>query len=84
MAKQKLDVLGLGLAIGIACAVYMFLIGLSAWLFGWGTGIVELISSLYLGFSATFAGSLIGAVWAFIDGFIAGVIIAWLYNKFRK
>jgi len=84
MAKQKLSVLSLGLAIGILCAIYMFFIGAVAWLFNWGTGLVELISSLYIGFSATLAGSIIGAVWAFIDGFIAGVVIAALYNKFKK
>ena len=55
-----------------------------AWLFGWGREIVELASSLYLGYAATCLGTIIGTTWAFIDGFIGGVIIAWLYNKFQK
>ena len=25
-----------------------------------------------------------GSVWAFVDGLIAGVLIAWLYNRFQR
>jgi len=43
-----------------------------------------MISSLYIGYAATLLGSIIGAIWAFVDGFIGGVIVAWLYNAFQK
>ena len=33
------------------------------------------------GLCPTFLGGIIGAIWAFIDGAIAGAIIAWVYNK---
>ena len=82
MASRDFNVLGLGLALGIACAIYAFFIGAVAWLFGWGTSVVEVLSSLYIGYDATFLGALIGTIWAFVDGFIGGVIIGWLYNRF--
>jgi|TARA_Y100000310_G_scaffold91835_1_gene89290 hypothetical protein len=81
---QKCDVLALGLGIGILLAVYAFLLGLTAWLWNWGTPLVEAVSTLYIGYAPTFLGSIIGAIWAFVDGFIAGVVIAWIYNKFQK
>ena len=43
---------------------------------------VAVLSSVYIGYSPTFVGSITGAVWGFVDGFIGGVLIAWLYNKF--
>lgn len=82
MAVRNINVAGLGFALGIACAVYALFIGAAAWLFGWGTAVVEVLSSLYIGYDATFLGAVIGAVWAFVDGFIGGVIIGWLYNRF--
>jgi hypothetical protein len=37
-----------------------------------------------MGFSFTPLGSVIGAVWGFVDWGIAGVIFAWLYNWLSK
>lgn len=84
MAAQKCDVFALGLGIGILFAAYVFMLGLTALWFDWGTELVKILSSLYIGYNATFLGSVIGGIWAFVDGFIAGVVIAWVYNKFRK
>lgn len=70
----------LGLALGIACGLYMLLIGLAAAYLNWGRELVDVVGSLYIGYKATLAGSFIGLGWAFIDGFIGGFIIAWLYN----
>ncbi|MFC1649010.1 bacteriophage holin [Nanoarchaeota archaeon] len=78
----KLDVKKLGLALGFTCAICCFFIALTAWLWGWGTAIVDLIGTVYIGYEATGVGALIGIVYGFIDGFIGGVLIAWFYNKF--
>ena len=40
------------------------------------------IARVYRGYSFTFVGSLIGLVWALLDGLICGAILAWLYNRF--
>jgi hypothetical protein len=77
----SLGVISFGLAVGITSAIFVFLLGLMAALFGWGTAIAATLSSLYIGFGPTFVGSLAGAVWAFVDGFIFGLLIAFFYNR---
>ena len=85
MATMKCEPIPLGLGIGVILAVYAFLLGLAGLLFPpWGIDLVTTMSSLYIGYAPTFLGSIIGAIWAFVDGFIAGVVIAWIYNKFQK
>ena len=44
------------------------------------TGDVTMIGKIYRGFSITPLGSLIGLGWALADGFVGGLIFAWLYN----
>ncbi len=82
--KQKLDVPALGLAFGVICGLATLLLGLTASWFGYGTKFVDLIGSVYIGYDATLLGSVIGGAWALLDGLIAGVVIAWLYNRFQR
>ena len=77
-----LGVISFGLALGVASAIGVFLLGVVAALFGWGTLIAQALASLYIGFGPSVVGAIAGAVWAFVDGFIFGVLIAWLYNRF--
>ena len=44
------------------------------------TGEVTLIGRLYRGYSISPTGSVIGLVWALLDGFVGGAVFAWLYN----
>ena len=44
------------------------------------SGTVTLIGKVYRGYNISFIGSLIGFVWAFVDGIIGGAIFGWLYN----
>jgi hypothetical protein len=53
-------------------------------LFDGATGAVTFIGKIYRGYNLSFGGSLIGFVWAFIDGLIGGAIFAWLYNLIVK
>jgi hypothetical protein len=76
---DKCQPLALGVAIGILWAIYVFVVGITA-MFGWGNALVEALASLYIGYRASVLGAIIGALWAFADGFIAGVVIAWIYN----
>lgn len=75
--------LALGVGVGVLGAIYVFFVGITA-MFGWGDAIVGTLASLYIGYGPSFVGAIIGAIWAFIDGFIAGVIIAWVYNLVAK
>jgi hypothetical protein len=58
------------------------LFGLTWWImaFEGQTGDVTMIGKIYRGFSITPLGSLIGLGWALADGFVGGLIFAWLYN----
>lgn len=62
----------------------VLIIGILAWQFNVGTEIVNLCSSLYIGYTPSLKGCLIGGVEGFIDGFIWGALIAWFYNYFQK
>ncbi|MGA8573609.1 MAG: bacteriophage holin [Desulfobaccales bacterium] len=76
---EKCNIKALAVAIG---ALWSFSVLLLGWMaaFGWGREIVTVLASLYLGYAPTFLGGIVGAIWAFIDGAIAGAIIAWVYN----
>ncbi len=79
---MKLNVLSLALAFAIIWAAGVFLF---TWLiiFREGpTGEKTLLGRIYLGYKITPAGSIIGAAWAFADGFITAAIFAWIYNLF--
>lgn len=80
---NKLSPNALGVAIGVLWAAYVFFCGITA-IFGWGVALVETLSSLYIGYDPSIVGAFIGAVWGFVDGYIAGVVIAWIYNKLAK
>lgn len=80
---QKLDIKALGLALGIFWGVCMFLLGISG-MFGFGETFVALISRVYIGYAVSIVGAIIGAVWGFVDAFVCGAILAWLYNRFVK
>lgn len=70
----------LGVALGVACGLYLFSIGLAAAYLDWGREFVAIASSVYKGYKATLVGSFIGLGWGFVDGFIGGFIIAWIYK----
>ena len=80
---QKLNASALGIALGISWVACIVFVGITA-MFGWGTAWVEGLSSLYIGYQASILGIIIGSCWAFLDGFIGGVMIAWIYNKINK
>ena len=66
----------------VSSAIFVFVLGVVAAAFGWGVQLAAALSSLYIGYGPTFVGAIAGAVWAFVDGLIAGVLIAWFYNRF--
>ena len=79
---MSLGVVSFGLALGVTSAIFVFVLGVVAAFFGWGVQLAAALSSLYIGYGPTFVGAIAGAVWAFVDGLIAGVLIAWFYNRF--
>jgi hypothetical protein len=80
---NKCQPLALGIAIGVLWAFYVFCAGIFA-MFGWGAALVAALGSFYIGYGASIVGAVIGAIWAFVDGFVAGLVIAWIYNMVAK
>jgi hypothetical protein len=80
----KVDVKALGLSCGIMWGSAMLILGLLNTFSTWGSGLEELMGTLYIGYKPTIVGSLIGGIWGFFDAGVGGVILGWLYNKFSR
>lgn len=78
---MKLHAVKLGVALGIMWAFCCVFLSFSSLWLNWGTPWVTLIGSMYIGYAPTVIGALIGAVWAFVDAFLGGLIVALIYNK---
>ena len=72
------------LTAGIFGAVTMFLLAWWLILSGNADGPPTIFERIYIGYSFTPMGSVIGAAWGFVDWGIAGAIFAWLYNWIKK
>lgn len=81
---MKINKAALGLSLGILWGLAIFLLTNFRLLTGGGGGMLKRLGIVYFGYTYSFFGSLIGLFWGFIDGFIAGWILALLYNFFVK
>ena len=79
-----LSIRACGLTLVIFGAASMFFLAWWLILTGNAEGPTTLFERIYYGYSFTPMGSIIGAVWGFVDWGIAGAIFAWLYNKINK
>jgi len=77
---MKLNVKAFGPTCGIVWGLGLFFLTWWAIAFDGATGERTLIGQLYRGYTISPMGSLIGLAWAFFDGWIGGVVFAWLYN----
>jgi hypothetical protein len=77
---MKLNVKAFALACGILWGLGLFF--LTWWIIAFDgiTHEVTLIGRLYRGYNISPLGSLVGFIWGFVDAFIGGAIMAWLYN----
>lgn len=73
-------------AFGFTCALFLgaglFLVTWWIILFQGATAEVTFVGKVYRGYTITPLGSFIGLAWGLVDGFITGVVFAWLYNRF--
>ena len=79
-----MSIRSIALTAGIFGAASMFLIAWWLILIGNAEGPPTLLERMYIGYSFTPLGSVIGAIWGFIDFAIGGPIAAWLYQKIKK
>ncbi len=78
---MQLDKKALALTGGILWGACVLLLTILALVVGGGDHLI-LLKKVYLGYSISPAGAVVGLIWGFIDGFIGGWLLAWLYNKF--
>ena len=79
-----MSIRALALTAGIFGAATMFFLAWWLILTGNVEGPPTILERIYIGYSFTPMGSVIGAAWGFVDWGIAGAIFAWLYNKIKK
>ena len=79
-----MSIRAIALTAGLFGAATMFLIAWWLILIGNADGPPTLLERMYIGYSFTPLGSVIGAIWGFIDLAIGGAIAAWLYQKIKK
>ena len=80
---NSLKIVPFGIAGGVVWGSFLASIAITS-MFGWGQGLVPPFSTLYIGYNASVIGAAIGFMWAFVDGFVAGIMFAWLYNYFVR
>lgn len=74
----------LGMALGL---VWGLAIMLGTWwllILGARGEIISKLTAFYPGYSYSWGGAVIGLLWGFVYGLIAGVLIAWFYDLFCK
>ena len=79
-----LSIRSVGLTLGIIGGASMFLLAWWLIIIGNAEGQTTLLERMYIGYSFTPLGSVIGAIWGFVDFGIGGAIFAWLYNLINK
>ncbi len=82
MATQRLNPLAFGVSLGIVWGVSIFLMGLVAFYFMIGTGFVSSMGLIYVGYGTSVVSCINAGAIGFVDAFIIGGLIGWLYNLF--
>ncbi len=81
---MKLNPLRLGCALSIVYGLSCFCVGIGNLIWNrYGIAFLKVMESIYPGYTFGrwgFWGVLVVALYAALDGFIIGVVIAWLYN----
>jgi hypothetical protein len=81
---MKLEKLSLGLSLGLVCGFCLLIATLMLVISQAEATFLISLKHFYPGYSITLTGAFVGFFWAFVDGFIAGWLIALFYNLFSK
>ncbi len=76
----KLSSISLGIAAAAVSALCMLVLGVLAMQYGMGAEWIKMVGSVYKGYAATWHGIGIGAAYAAVEGFVAGLVFGWIYN----
>ncbi|MBL7106255.1 MAG: bacteriophage holin [Phycisphaerae bacterium] len=78
---MKLNIKAFAIAFGLMWGFGLFFLTWWIIMFDGSSDEATFIAKFYRGYSLTPEGSVIGLVWALVDGTAGGAIFAWLYNK---
>lgn len=85
---MKLDVIRLGFTVSTVWAASVFLTGLANLFWpAYAVGFLKVVDSIYPGYHfghGGMGGVLVATLYAAVDGWIVGVVFAWLYNLYTK
>ena len=85
---MKLDAIRLGCALSAVWGLAVLLVGIGNLIWpGYGVEFLKIIDSIYPGYRLGqwgFGGVVVATLYAVVDGWIAGFVLAWLYNLFTK
>jgi len=77
--------LSFGLALGVLWGASVFgMAAMNAYGFHYGLQFVQALGTVYIGYQVSYVGAIIGAIWAFVDATIGGILLAFLYNLFHR
>lgn len=80
---MKINTKALALSLGIITGLTVFL--LTAWflIMGYSGSFLAQLGSVYLGYSVSWLGAIVGFAYGFLDGVVFGALLGFLYNKFN-
>jgi hypothetical protein len=77
---MRLNVKAFALTCGLVWGLGLFFLTWWVIAFDGASGEVLFLGRIYRGYALSPAGSVVGALWAFLDGLAGGAVFAWLYN----
>ena len=81
---MKINTKALALSLGILGGFAVFLLTIWFLIMGYSGNLLGKLGSVYLGYSVSWFGAIIGFAYGFFDGLIGGALIGYFYNKFAK
>ncbi len=83
-ACGRLSSCALGFASAFVWGLFILGLGVLAHFTQHGDPWVILFSNIYIGYAPTVKGIFFGVIWAVVDGYITGFLLAWVYNFVAK
>lgn len=74
----------LGLAGGILWGLALFLTTLLGVWTNYAHNFLNILIGIYPKYRITYAGSILGLIYGFIDGYVGLYLLAWIYNKLLR
>lgn len=74
----------LGLSGGILWGLSVFVLTVISLYTGYAAEFLNLLGSIYPGYTISWLGSFFGAIYGFLDAFLGLFLLAWLYNRFHE